>query len=603
MAAAREELQRVSGQFIDAHRENSRRNLYKKNIDSAYNESAEDFDQYAIKGKAVPYQTDDPVIAEKMDPNDKHAATKVAFLNGTAGGESSGKYNIRYTPRGGALFDLNGQHPKVFEATHGGQVSSAAGRYQFVWTTWKKLMGENTPFTPENQDRAAIKLAEQDYKARTGKNLWEDLEREGFSPRIQKIMAPTWQALKGNHGRHQATYNATLKKYGATPSGLGADNAHLPEMMDRIHERETKLRGQGIDGDTINKISVQTITEAAIRHGDPTILDLALQPRPDGTPGAGFGKYRSEVEQAAQTILANRIKLDEIQTKAAEKAHKLRVEKEQSGVIDGLLKQIEANEMPSITTEEISRLATIDPKLAEKAVELSKNFNDYDKTEDPSVIAAFMSDVASGRATVQDVFNWGVNRQVKNPVTFKALIDDARRNETSEILTKPLVSAAIKDIENLVGDPEYGGMPRNATENVQALTFFRDAMEQWRTEHPGDTTSPAFHKHVRETRDLAINQWAPEDRRLPTTGAVTAPKEPAAPATPSKADPKASAPITPRPGMDYRKQPLFPSRAAFEADLDLVRKGDPSSLISRWRAFNPTMQLKDFIEAQRALLR
>ena len=610
MAAAREELERVAAQFMGAHKENARRNLINKNVNSAFDDFNTELDQTAIKGTAAAYRTDDPVIAANLDSSDPRAKMKAAFLNGIAGGESAGKYNIRYTPSGGALFDLNGQHPRIFEPTADGQKSSAAGRYQFTWTTWNALTGGEVPFTPENQDKAAILLAEKDYEARTGRNLWDDMEKEGFSPRIQKTLAPTWQALRGNHGRHQATYNESLRKYGAEPSGLGAQNGYLPELMESIHAKEAQLRGQGINGDTINQITVKMVTEAAIRHGDPQYLDILLQPRPDGTPGAGFGKYRSEVEQAAQTILANRIKLDEHEAKIEERKRKLIIRKEEAGIMEKLVGQMGAGEMPRIDNAEIMRLNAIDPDLGKKAVELSKSMNDLDKTEDPSVVSAFGADVYGGRATTQDVFNWAVSRQIKDPTTIRNFFEEARRNENSDVMTKTIVSSSIREIEQLVGEPDFNGLPRNTNKSVSALTEFRRSIFDYAEKNPGDTSSGKFFNYVIEQRDLVLKNWAPPDKQLdaakpnaPTPeSAVTAPKKAGAAKAPTPSQQAAPEPVQPGPGRDYQKEALFPDRATLEGEIQKVRDGKPN-LLAGWVKQNPGSTYKEIIEAQRALLK
>lgn len=152
---------------------------------------------------AKPFKTGDPVATDLP----AHAK---AFLNATAGGESGGAYNIRYTPRGGKHFELNGEHPRIFEPGPHGK-SSAAGRYQFTATTWDSMGGGE--FTPENQDRKAWALAQKDYKARTGRDLDGDLQKYGMTDSIQSVLTPTWQAFKGQRGRHRATYEQSLARY------------------------------------------------------------------------------------------------------------------------------------------------------------------------------------------------------------------------------------------------------------------------------------------------------------------------------------------------------------------------------------------------------
>jgi muramidase (phage lysozyme) len=124
-------------------------------------------------------------------PGWRPTPVQAAFLDTVAARESGGRYNIRYSPSGGTLFQGYNQHPRVAEpGPHG--PSTAAGRYQFTYDTWKRVAGENTPFTPVNQDYYALKLAEQRY----GPNLWNDLERGGLTRDVLQKLAPTWAAFR-----------------------------------------------------------------------------------------------------------------------------------------------------------------------------------------------------------------------------------------------------------------------------------------------------------------------------------------------------------------------------------------------------------------------
>jgi muramidase (phage lysozyme) len=154
-------------------------------------------------GDARPYKTDDPVL-EGLAPHQK------AFLNAVAGGESGGRYNVRYTPAGGANFSGYDQHPGIMESGPHGQ-SSAAGRYQFTKSTWDELGGGS--FDPKRQDMRALKLASTRYRAITGRNLDDDLQASGLTSEIMKVLTPTWHAFKGGHDRHIATYNDSLARY------------------------------------------------------------------------------------------------------------------------------------------------------------------------------------------------------------------------------------------------------------------------------------------------------------------------------------------------------------------------------------------------------
>lgn len=144
-----------------------------------------------------------------------------AFLNATASGESSGRYDVRYTPQGGARFPLgpNAQHPGIMEPGPEGP-SSAAGRYQFTKTTWDEMGGG--PFHPEEQDVKAWQLAKQDYARRTGGDLDTELQQKGLTPQILQTLSPTWTSFRSGGKKAEMVYNESLRRYGegsqASPS-------------------------------------------------------------------------------------------------------------------------------------------------------------------------------------------------------------------------------------------------------------------------------------------------------------------------------------------------------------------------------------------------
>lgn len=198
-----------------------------------------------------PFKTDDPVASD-LPP---HAR---AFLNAIAGGESGGRYDIRYTPRGGATFTDLSRHPGIFEPGPHGR-SSAAGRYQFTQTTWNALGGGD--FSPANQDRRAWQLAQQDYKSRTGRNLDADLQAGGLNSRILSTLTPTWQAFKSNQSRHLATYTESLSRYGASagrPPAVAAIEAVAPAA-------QASAAAQPEGAPTVQSVQTPQI----VRTGDP----------------------------------------------------------------------------------------------------------------------------------------------------------------------------------------------------------------------------------------------------------------------------------------------------------------------------------------------
>jgi len=150
-----------------------------------------------------------------------------AFLNTLAGGESGGKYNIRYdgTPTGAPVADLS-QHPNILVPTSGGQKSSAAGRYMFTGSTWNDTGGGD--FSPANQDTRAWSLASDRYKQNTGGDLATDLQKNGMTPGIMNALGSTWTSLNTNRAQRVADYNASMARYGAQPTATPATAPQPP---------------------------------------------------------------------------------------------------------------------------------------------------------------------------------------------------------------------------------------------------------------------------------------------------------------------------------------------------------------------------------------
>jgi muramidase (phage lysozyme) len=78
-------------------------------------------------------------------------------------------------------------------------ISHAAGRYQFEPATWKGIVRQFGAATPnfrnaDDQDWGAWFLAVEDYSARTGTKLLDDL-RQGNLDSIGSTLNPTWTSM------------------------------------------------------------------------------------------------------------------------------------------------------------------------------------------------------------------------------------------------------------------------------------------------------------------------------------------------------------------------------------------------------------------------
>lgn len=136
----------------------------------------------------------------------------IAWAEGTQGPDA---YRMQFT---GSKFSSFADHPRQINCgwSHSGRLcSDAAGRYQFLSTSWDRMarkIGAND-FSPPNQDRAAIAMLEE-Y------GVLADIEAGSFEYAAIKLI-PVWPSLRdvGNGSRAtaiarlQKVYQQNLEKY------------------------------------------------------------------------------------------------------------------------------------------------------------------------------------------------------------------------------------------------------------------------------------------------------------------------------------------------------------------------------------------------------
>lgn len=134
-----------------------------------------------------------------------------AALDTIAWAEGGKSYNTLY---GGGTF-TGSQHPNR-AITAGGHTSTAAGRYQFLYSTWigiKTKLGL-ADFSPRNQDIAALELIDQ--RGQLGKLVNGDFEG------MMQGLGCAWAALPYSTCRQKMRsladtmiyYNSALRVYG-----------------------------------------------------------------------------------------------------------------------------------------------------------------------------------------------------------------------------------------------------------------------------------------------------------------------------------------------------------------------------------------------------
>jgi muramidase (phage lysozyme) len=222
-----------------------------------------------------------------------------AFLDAIASKESAGKYDVL---NGGGTFDTSGNHPNIVGP---GGTSTAAGRYQFTYGTWKDVSG-GAPMTPVNQDYYAWELAKRRYKAYTGGDLNSYIKTNGVTSELLTSLAPTWEAFAdpNNHNAIISTFNKSLQKPDETSYDIGNVNPYLASSQDAHDNYGTvsmpyQFHGEGIDK---SPIVTQATFRKTTQFGDHTIEE-PLRPIASNVRTSVWQarQYGSNIELAGKT--------------------------------------------------------------------------------------------------------------------------------------------------------------------------------------------------------------------------------------------------------------------------------------------------------------
>ncbi len=239
---------------------------------------------------------------------------QVGILNAIARPESGGEYNVRYSVAGGATFDDFADHPRIYEEVpfdrdhygpaeyallQAGKIkpkkSSAAGRYQFTASTWDdavKALGL-TDFSPANQDRAALWLAESRYNAGLDDDepRFNEMINSGNRTSLNIVkgkLDSTWIGLRGMSDDEFA--NILLGAQGIEGGGTG--NAVSPDLWnDPRYDGLTYADKLGLAQDAATAMSAQQSAQDKFQQ------DQLAAMRNDAYMGAALGEYTSNDRQ------------------------------------------------------------------------------------------------------------------------------------------------------------------------------------------------------------------------------------------------------------------------------------------------------------------
>lgn len=168
-------------------------------------------------------------------------AAQRALLDTIAGPESAGRYNVIY---GGSKFSDFSDHPRRYmtiqSGPNAGKKSSAAGRYQFLASTWDSMAKKLglTDFSPESQDLAALEYARESYYLATGESLDDALMRgdEASLARVGQVLSKKWTSLPGGIEQQIGT-SKFVRSYRSNLAAQGDTQAQAENR-----EREARLQ-------------------------------------------------------------------------------------------------------------------------------------------------------------------------------------------------------------------------------------------------------------------------------------------------------------------------------------------------------------------------
>jgi muramidase (phage lysozyme) len=182
------------------------------------------------------------VVAAGLRPHE------VGILHAISGPESNGEYDRLFSHTGVQRFTDFSDHPRIYndilKGPNAGKKSSAAGKYQYLASTWdqdvKEYNAQNpnskvTDFTPESQDRIAVFTARKIYNKQQGPGEM-DFDQVLMSGNRELIMSMKnaltdanggWEGLRDKFTSADKFANMVMGAQGIAGGGTGS-----PQMPD-----------------------------------------------------------------------------------------------------------------------------------------------------------------------------------------------------------------------------------------------------------------------------------------------------------------------------------------------------------------------------------
>ncbi len=318
----------------------------------------------------------------------------------------------------------------------------------------------------------------------------------GFNPHVEALRESayqTWSSDRANtiYSGHLDTRAALVGDIidNASQQGIALETGTDYDAMrhDILAQRQEAL-GSGIRMADYDKELVATIAAKAIEHGDPELLQLledtlpgyevALSSLPD------FRDVKATTEAALIAEYRRRREADAKRQQAEDRDR-------ENAIVTGVMREVAEDPSVEIPEEVLREWEKYDPEARKKLVDARKSLSDGITMEDPQDLITIERAIQAG-ATTDDIFELAANGVIKDPATFKALIDrvQQRQEAGAQILTTQTAKRYLATIKertaNLSADAAFA--PDGLTdEGIEATSYFEQILIGWRMANPEAT--------------------------------------------------------------------------------------------------------------------
>lgn len=221
--------------------------------------------------------------------NHPNVRKMIDFIGASEGAD----YNTGF---GGRTISLD-RHPNVAVSFGKGQKTTAAGKSQFLYKTWKPIADELglTDFSPESQDVATIKLLQQS-------GALDDVVRGDFASAINKTKN-IWASFPGSkYGQKTRSWEFVNNFFnGNLGTGKHSNNALAELVRQRIHDLGNEGFNIWSDDDiSSQQMPIQQMARSAQTDSRSIIDALAGASMIDDAPSTEDMLFSANADEAAE---------------------------------------------------------------------------------------------------------------------------------------------------------------------------------------------------------------------------------------------------------------------------------------------------------------